>query len=239
MDGRFADAMKISNDCKKSIDSNWMDSGDYMAVYAQYLYMTPYFTLIRFGKWNEILNTSPVPETRVYANLIWHYGRGLAYAREHSFENANAELELLRADMQHAQLQEHPAAFNPGIAGAEVAEKILDGVIAEERGDLEQSITLLKEAVEKEDNMLYNEPKDWVHPARQYLGNVLIKVNRYAAAEKVFREDLEVNPNNGWSLTGMVTALVMQGKKRESNAIQQQLKTSFARSDTKIIASVF
>jgi len=239
MDGRFADALKISNDCRKSIDSSFMDSHDYMAIYAQYLYMTPYFTLIRFGKWNDVLNAAPVPETRVYANLIWHYGRGLAYAREHSLENANTELELLRSDMQNPQLQEHPVAFNPGIAGAEVAEKILEGVIAEEQGDLEQSITFLKEAVEEEDNMLYNEPKDWVHPARQYLGNVLIKANRYSAAEKVFREDLEVNPNNGWSLTGAITALIMQGKKKETYTVQQQLKTSFARADTKIVTSVF
>jgi tetratricopeptide (TPR) repeat protein len=239
MDGRFADALKISNDCRKSFDSSVMDAGGYMGVFAQYVYMTPYFTLIRFGKWDDVLNTAPVPETRVYSNLIWHYGRGLAYAREHNFEKANAELEQLRADMQNPQLLEHPAAFNPGIAGAGVAETILEGVIAEEHGELEQSITLLKEAVEKEDNMLYNEPKDWVHPARQYLGNVLIKANRYAAAEKVFREDLDINPNNGWSLTGIVTALVMQGKKKESNTVQQQLKTSFARTDTKIIASVF
>jgi tetratricopeptide (TPR) repeat protein len=239
MDGRFADALKISNDCKKSFDSSVMDAGGYMGVFAQYVYMTPYFTLIRFGKWNDVLNAAPVPETRVYANLIWHYGRGLAYAREHNFEKANAELEQLRADMQNPQLLEHPAAFNPGIAGAGVAETILEGVIAEEHGELEQSITLLKEAVEKEDNMLYNEPKDWVHPARQYLGDILIKANRYAAAEKVFREDLDINPNNGWSLTGIVTALVMQGKKKESNTVQQQLKTSFARADTKIVASVF
>ena len=239
MDGRFAEALKISNDCKNSVDTNFMDAGGFMGLYAQYMYMTPYFTLIRFGKWNDILNTAPVPETRVYANLIWHYGRGLAYARQHNFEKANDELQQLQNDMQNPQLKEHPTAFNPGIAGASVADKILQGVIAEEQGQLEESIELLKGAAERETNMLYAEPKDWPHPAQQYLGNVLIKANHYGAAEKVYKEDLAVNPNNGWSLTGITTALILQGKKKESDIIQQELKTAFERVDTKITASVF
>ncbi|HXL55522.1 MAG TPA: hypothetical protein VN958_04645, partial [Chitinophagaceae bacterium] len=239
MDGRFTEALKISNDCKNSFNSSFMDADGYIGVYAQYVYMTPYFTLIRFGKWNDVLNIAPVTEKRVYANLIWHYGRGLAFAREHSFEKANEELQQLQKDMQDLQLKEHPPAFNPGIAGARVAEKILEGVIAEEEDRLEESTALLKEATEREDNMLYTEPKDWVHPARQYLGNVLIKSNRYAAAEKVYREDLAINPHNGWSLTGMSTALIMQGKKKEGSTIQKELNVSFSRADTKITTSVF
>src|SRR5206468_8100055 len=137
------------------------------------------------------------------------------------------------------QLKEHPPAFNPGIAGGGVAEKILQGVIAEEEEQLEESIEFLKEATEREDNMLYSEPKDWAHPARQYLGNVLIKANHYGAAEKIYKEDLAVNPNNGWSLTGITTALILQGKKKETDIIQQELKTAFERVDTKITASVF
>ncbi|HTN05540.1 hypothetical protein [Agriterribacter sp.] len=58
--------------------------------------------------------------------------------------------------------------------------------------------------------MLYNEPRDWPHPAGQYLGRVLLKAKQYVAAEKVYREDLTVNPNNGWSLTGLADALQQQ-----------------------------
>ena len=87
--------------------------------------------------------------------------------------------------------------------------------------------------------MIYNEPKDWVHPARQYLGTVLIKAKQYAAAEKVFKDDLYYNPNNGWSYTGLSQALLKGGKKGEAAAIEQKAATAFADADVKITRAVF
>ena len=239
MDGQFTQALKISNDCKKSFDSNWQDAGGFFGVLTQYVAMTPYFTLIRFGKWDDILNTDPVPESRVYAAIIWHYGRGLAYARKHDFDKAKTELQQLQRDMKNPQLLESPVAFNAGIKGAEVAEKILQGEIAEEQGNADMAVDVLKDAVDKEDNMIYDEPKDWPHPAREYLGDALLKAKKYAEAEKVYREDLKINPNNGWSLNGLAVALMQQGKNKEATETQQLAAKAFARSDIKITGSVF
>ncbi len=239
MDCRYADAMKISNDCRNSIDSNMLDAGGFFGVYGQYMYMTPYFTQIRFGKWDDILKVFPIPDSRVYANIIWHYGRGLAFARKHDFEGANIELKKLQDSMTSEQLQESPPAFNPGISGVRVAEKILQGVIAEEKNQLTLSVQLLKEAVNNEDGMLYGEPRDWPHPAREYLGRVLLKAEQYAEAEKVYREDLRINPNNAWSLTGLTDALTHEGKKKEAMEAQQQATKALERSDVQIVSSVF
>jgi tetratricopeptide (TPR) repeat protein len=239
MEGRFNDALKISNDCKNTINAAWLDSGGYFSISEQYIYMTFYFTLIRFGKWDEILNARPVTDKRIYANIIWHYGKGIAFARKHEIDKASLELDTLRAKMMNAQLKEHPPAFNPGIASIEVAEKILEGVIAEENNDLNGAINSLKEAVNREDNMLYLEPRDWPHPARQYLGNALLKAHQYSEAEKTYREDLKINPNNGWSLTGLANALTKQEKKPEAQKTSQAVKKSFARSDINITSSVF
>ena len=87
--------------------------------------------------------------------------------------------------------------------------------------------------------MIYDEPKDWPHPARQYLGNVLLKAGNYAEAEKVFKKDLEVNPNNGWSFTGLATALSKQGKKQEAATAEADARKAFEKSDTKVIQPVF
>lgn len=239
MDGRYADAMKISTDCRNSFDSSFLDFGGYLGAAAQYVYMTPVFTLVRFGKWDDILNLPAIPEKHVYANIIWHYARGLALARKQQTDRAEKELELLRKNMNDPQLQEHPTAFNPAIAGAGVAEKILEGVIAEENGHLDKSIDILNVAKGKEDNMLYNEPKDWGLPVRQYLGNVLLRSGALAEAERTFLEDLRQNPKNGWSLTGLATALVMQGRTNESAKVQRQVKEAFARTDVKITTAVF
>lgn len=239
MDGRYADALKYSIDCRNSLDTSFLSSGGYMGGYIQYIYMTPVFTMIRFGKWDDILNLSPVSENYVYANIIWHYARGLAYARKQQDDRAQKELEMMHRNMNDPLMQDHPVAFNPAIAGAGVAEKILEGVIAEESGNLDRAIELFTVAKGREDNMLYNEPKDWVHPVREYLGSALLKAGRLDEADRAFREDLKQNPNNGWSLTGLATTLVMQGRNSESEKVQQQVKEAFSRSDVKISAAVF
>lgn len=239
MDGRFADALKVSNDCRNSFDSSVLDFGGYLGAYAQYVYMTPVFTLIRFGKWDEILNLSPIPERQVYANLIWHYARGMAFARKQETDRAVSELALMRKVMNDPQMLEHPVAFNPALAGAGVAEKVLEGIIAEENGDLDRAIELLTLAMTKEEDMLYNEPKDWVHPVKQYLGATFTKARKYRDAEKVFRQDLKQNPNNGWSLTGLATVMLLQSRTKESVQLQQEAKKAFARADVKITAAVY
>ncbi|MEP6683288.1 MAG: hypothetical protein ABJA35_08510 [Parafilimonas sp.] len=240
MDGTFAIAMRSSIDCKNSFDSSWQAIRGYLGGFIQYVYMTPYLTMIRFGKWDDILNTPENPSTFVYANLLWHYGQGLAYARKHDFENAKKQLDSLQYDLLNEELKAPaPGYANPAINGANVADKILQGVIAEEQNDLSSSITLLQQAVSTEDSMIYNEPKDWVHPSRQYLGSVLLKAKKYFDAEKVYKEDLVINPHNGWSLTGLEIALDKQNKKAEAAKIKAEASTAFARADVKIPDSVF
>jgi tetratricopeptide (TPR) repeat protein len=240
MDGTFAIAMQSSVDCKNSFDSSWQAMPDYFGVFIQYVYMTPYLTLIRFGKWDDILNAPENPTTLIYANLIWHYGQGLAHSRKHDFISARKHLDSLQQKLNNDQLNAPaPSYANPGINGAIVAEKVLQGVIAEEQNDLTTSISFLKQAVAAEDSMIYNEPKDWVHPARQYLGNVLLKSKQYAEAERVYKEDLVINPHNGWSLTGLVIALEKQNKKSAAAKIRTEATKAFKRSDLKITASVF
>ncbi len=239
MAGDYTAALKISEDAKNSFDSSWLDAGGYLGMYAQYVYMTPFFTQIRFGRWDEILKTAATSNTRAYANIIRHYGRGLAFARRRQFDAAQKELQHMRDSMSAALLHESPAAFNPGIAAVQVAEKILEGVIAEESGQYALAARLLEEAVSKETGMLYNEPRDWPHPARHYLGHALLKAKQYVAAEKVYRADLAVNPNNIWSLTGLADALHHQKKGKEAEKMQQQAKAAFIETGVKITGSVF
>jgi tetratricopeptide (TPR) repeat protein len=78
-----------------------------------------------------------------------------------------------------------------------------------------------------------------VHPARQYLGSVLLKAKKYADAERVYKEDLVINPHNGWSLTGLTIALQKQNKKEEAAKVKAEAATAFARADIKITDSVF
>ncbi|RYY99501.1 MAG: hypothetical protein EOO11_04710 [Chitinophagaceae bacterium] len=240
MGGRFKEAWTASVDCRNSFDSSWQALPGFMGIYSQYLYMTPYLTLIRFGKWQELLSTPAIPATHVYARLLWHYGRGLAFARKHEFVNVQQELAAMRVSLAHDQMKAPaPSYSNSGIVGGSVALTILKGVLEEEQNKLPEAIASLQHAVALEDSMQYNEPRDWVHPARHYLGNVLLKAGRYAAAESVFQADLRINPRNGWALTGLASALAKQGKTKAAVVARYRAAKARASADVPIRASVF
>jgi len=239
MDARYREALQLSIESRNSFDSAWMDDRGYWGMYAQYVYSTPFFVQIRFGKWDDILKASAIPASKTYANAMWHFARGLAQARKHNIAEATIELSNIKDSTQSTQLQESPPAFNPGVVAVNLSEKILQGIIAEEKNDYATAIAILREAVNMEDAMLYNEPRDWVLPVRQYLGNTLIKVKQYAEAEKVYKEDLRINPNNAWSLTGLQNVLMLQNKTSEVTKIKTELSKALIKSDVKPGASVF
>jgi tetratricopeptide (TPR) repeat protein len=240
MTGNYKSSMKASIDCRNSFDTSLQSTPDYPGVFIQYVYMTPVLTQIRFGEWDEILQLKPVSTVYIYANYLLHYARGMAYARKKNFIGASAELDSLKKLIAEPQLKAPaPSYANPGIAGAKIAEKILEGIMAEEQKQLPAALNLLKAAVVLEDSMIYNEPKDWVHPTRQYYGNVLLKAGKYQQAKSVFKEDLFINPNNGWSLTGLAQAQYALGKKAMATATAAKAKKAFAGSDLTIKHAVF
>lgn len=239
MDVRYAEALKLSFESKNSFDSSWMDDRSYWGMYSQYVYSAPVFTQVRFGKWDDILNAPAIPASKTYATAIWHFARGMAQARKHNLAEAAVELGHMTDSAQSTQLQESPPAFNPGITAINLAEKLLQGIIAEEKRDYTTAVTILKEAIDMEDVMLYNEPKDWILPVRQYLGNTLIKAKQYAEAEKVYKEDLRINPNNAWALTGLQNVYALQNKTTEAATNKAVLSKALARSDVKLEASAF
>ncbi len=240
MNGDYALSMQSSIDCKNSFDSSWQDIPDYLGIFIQYVYITPLLTQIRFGKWDDLLAAPAVPAVHVYGNYLWHYGRGLAYARKHDQQHAAAELDSLQKGINAAQLKAPaPSYANPGIAGAEVAMQILLGVIAEEKNDYTTGIKAFEKAVLLEDSMIYNEPKDWVHPTRQYLGNILLKAKKYAAAASAFQLDLAVNPSNGWSLTGLAQARSGMKQPAAAKDAATKAKKAFAKTDVTIHEAVF
>ena len=61
--------------------------------------------------------------------------------------------------------------------------------------------------MEVEDDLEYSEPEPLPLAARHWLGAALLKAERYADAERVYREEIAEHPHNGWSLFGLKAAL--------------------------------
>jgi Flp pilus assembly protein TadD len=76
-------------------------------------------------------------------------------------------------------------------------------------------------------------------PTRQVLGDVLLRAGRGAEAERVYREDLRRNPENGWSLFGLGMSLDAQGKRADAGQLRQRLAAAWRYSDVGLNGSRF
>src|SRR6266513_473244 len=84
----------------------------------------------------------------------------------------------------------------------------------------------------------YDEPPGWMIPVRHSLGAVLMKQQRFAEAEQVYRDDLARLPKNGWSLLGLAESLRKQKKNPDEVArIQAKFEKVWAKADLMIISS--
>jgi tetratricopeptide (TPR) repeat protein len=170
-------------------------------------------------------------EHHLYANLLWHWALGMAFAGKNNIDMAREELKKTEELMQAADLKVVMPPFNAPVDAAKVAVKILAGVIAEQDHDLNKAIALLNEAVVNEDAMIYDEPKDWLLPAKEYLGNALLKSGDAAKAETVFKKDLQENPKNHWALYGLYQSLLKQKKNDDAVNVKKQFDSAFEGSD--------
>ncbi|HSJ99267.1 MAG TPA: hypothetical protein VLC53_19485 [Myxococcota bacterium] len=192
---------------------------------------TPLLTFARFGEWDLVLGEPAPPAERRFQTALWHYARGLAFARTRDLAGAAEERAALAAIAVDPQLGAMIFDTSGGTAGERlgVARLHLDGEIAAARKDTGAAVEALEEAIEIQDAMPYAEPPPFYVPIRQVLGGVLLDANRAAAAEQVFREDLHRYPNNGWSLYGLAKSLEKQGKKAQAGWAQEGYRNAWAR----------
>lgn len=159
--------------------------------------------MITFGKWNDIVQEPPVDKRHHYARLIQQFARGLAFANTARTAKARACLDTVESLLKEADISVVLTPFNAPLSGGTIAKYLLKGTIAEKENKDAEAIQNFKMAVATEDLMIYNEPRDWLIPARHFLGNILLKTRRYKEAEKVFRENLKAEPDNFIALNGI------------------------------------
>ena len=238
MEGRSADSIAAARHTAEHVHHGLIR--DPQMAMLQHFASIPYYALVRFGRWTEILE-EPAPEADLlYPTAVWHYARGVAYVRQGSLEKANQELGEVRAIASDPALEEVRIwGLNPASSLAEIAASVLRGEIAAAKGNTKTAVTELRKAIAIEDGLIYGEPPDWFYPVRQNLGAILLEAGRPGQAEEVYREDLARFPDNGWSLFGLAQSLRAQGKKTEAAQAQRRFETAWQYADVEITASRF
>ncbi|GAB3755604.1 hypothetical protein [Lysobacter olei] len=208
--------------------------------FMQQFLVTPLYTRVRFGRWQDVLATTEAPADLPYPRGVWHFARGMAYVRTQRVAEAQRELVALEAVTREPALAATPLwDINPADRVLAVALPLLRGELALARGDQVAGLAALRDAVTAEDRLAYNEPADWPLPTRAYLGAALLTANRADEASAVYRADLLKYPENGWSLRGLAQAQRDSGDVAAAANTERRLAEAWQWADTPLVASRF
>ena len=198
----------------------------------------PLEVMVRFGMWDEIL-----AEPEKYTDKMWftrafhHAARAIAYAAKGDTANTRKAQSVF---LERAKLvpKEDFVSNNSCEALLDIVIPMVEGEILVAEGKIDEGIEQLLAAIQKEDALKYDEPPGWMIPVRHSLGAVLMKQQRFAEAEQVYRDDLARLPENGWSLLGLIESLRKQKKNADEIAqTQTRFKKVWAKADLTITTS--
>ena len=194
--------------------------------------VVPYWAMVRFGQWDEILNEKGPHFETPFTLGAWRYARAMALTAKVRLDEAERELATLKAILEEQALKgQITFSANSGLAVLRITPDVIAGEIAAKKKDWDTATRYLERAVRFEDALIYQEPADWHAPARQTLGAVLLEAGRADEAEAVFWEDLKKNPESGWALFGLKQALAAQGKKDELALVEKRFEKAWKDAD--------
>ena len=205
--------------------------------------------LIRFGRWQDIIDTQLPTDSDLYCvtTAIIVYSQGVAHAATGNVRLAEEARDDFRAAV--ARVPDSRTLFNNACTDIlKIAAAMLDGEIDYRNGDYEGAFRHLRRAVELDDGLPYDEPWGWMQPARHAYGALLLEQDRVAEAESVYRADLGLDatlaracqhPGNLWSLHGYHECLVRLGKDELAAVIAKQLQIASAYADVPVTSSCY
>ncbi|HEY7089943.1 MAG TPA: hypothetical protein VH518_17735 [Tepidisphaeraceae bacterium] len=227
MEGRFADSKSAAERLVANVEPHLR----HMPMLEGFA-ITPTIVLVRFGKWDDIMKLADPGKDLPVCQHVWHFARGVALARTGKPDDAERE----RAAMNEIAKSLPPDAMfgmlNTASSIVDLSDTYLSAQIALARKDPKSAIALLTKAGKQEENLIYDEPPVWWLPVRESLGATLLKYNKPADAENVFRAELEWSPRSGRALAGLMQSLKAQNKSYDAAAVEQQLKASWKNADT-------
>jgi len=235
LDGQSKLAIKAARETASKVDDKLLQEIPITALFR----VTPYWTLARFGLWQEVLQEPAPPAFNAFLTGSWHYVRGLAFVATQRTQQAQQELAKLHAILN--QLSKKDVILSKNTAGniLRIAAEVLAGEIAAASNQFDQAISHLDKAVRLDDALSYTEPPEFHFPPRLALGAILLKAGRANEAEVVYWEDLKRYRNNGWALYGLNQALTAQNKTERATIVKERFQNTWTRADIELKASRF
>jgi tetratricopeptide (TPR) repeat protein len=235
MSGQSALALQAARDLVAGIPPEFRAT---QTAVVDLYYAMPLEVLMRFGRWDEILATPDFEADLPGSRALRHVARAVAYVARGDVAQAKEEQRLFGA--ARGQVSKDALYGNSAVTSIlDVAERLMAGELLFREGQVDPGLAELRRSVAAEDLLRYNEPPDWIQPARHALGAALTTAGRHVEAEQVFREDLRRTPANGWALYGLARVLDLRNQKAESKRVHAQFEAVWEKADVEIKSACF
>jgi len=237
MQGRYKVAISSARRLVKAIGPDATKMGSQVELY----YLTPWATLLRFGKWDEILAEPMPPADQVVTSALAHEARGFAFANKGDKAKAAEERAALATlagrDMPAEQYQWVPAVNVVQLLQIALAD--LDGEIARSSGDLDTAVADFTKARDLEEALPYTEPPYWHQPSSHLLGAALLQARRPQEAAEAYQRSLKHYRMDGWALFGLAQAQDALGDAAGATATRKAFATAWQLADVTLTSSRF
>jgi tetratricopeptide (TPR) repeat protein len=224
--GRYDDSMKWVQDLFTYKENPRERSGNNQRGVWRQGYFGLIKSVVRFEKWNEILDGKTIPVYDKPEQQAWrHWAMGLAYSANGQPDKAKATLAEMHKDLDAATSAKEPI----GIAAQE-----LEATIAARAGDRKKAYELYRKTADREANIMYTEPPAYPRPVVEGWANVALALGDYATAEKAYREALGREPGSGRAFFGLAASLEGQGKNTDARDARSRAAKAWANADANL-----
>ncbi|HIG47862.1 MAG TPA: hypothetical protein EYQ20_16045 [candidate division Zixibacteria bacterium] len=248
--GQYKTAIEAANNLNTTISEELLRVEEPpMADWLEGFMTMKMHVLIRFGKWQEVIDEPLPTDPQLYcvSTAMIHYARAVAHAASGNIEAAETEKTLFTAAFDNVPDTRY--IFNNQCRDIlAIAAEMLNGELAYRKGNYDAAFIHLHKSVDLDDHLPYDEPWGWMQPVRHALGALMLEQGHVEEAEAVYRADLGLDqtlnrpaqhPDNVWSLHGYVECLHRLNKHEEAASAQARLDLAMARADVKINASCY
>jgi len=216
--GRYRDAMSRIADLMRAKE-NPADRET-----AEFFYRVGWFalmkTLVRFEKWDEILDGKTLPFYNQPSESLWyHWARGLAYASTSNAAGAQNSLQLMEQLIRSLERIVNPIPQQFLIARSE-----LQAYIDASTGNVKKGLDGLNRSAMSESLLPYTDPTVYPRPVLELVCKTALKARDFRAAESAYRRALENEPGSGRALWGLAKAFEGLEKKQDAEKMLKEFR---------------
>ena len=234
--GRYRDSMKASQELLDAVAK----PGEEKSRTALEARLARLRTLVRFEKWDEILDGKTLPDSGAFEVFTaWrYYALGLAKLGKGDVAGARELLTILEREAAYVrehipQVKDLPQSGRQRqqAAALKVAPYELRARILAKEGKADEALAQFKLGIEEEYKLGYSEPPIYPNPMEEAAGRTALALQRWKDAETFFNAALERDPGSGRSYFGLMQAHQAQGNISEARQQLTRFVKAWARAD--------